>query len=60
MLHELDGSVLDAAAKNTRFLRYYDAVMGRFDAEMNAYGSWFNSRIADPTKTEPKAKAKKR
>ncbi len=48
MLHELDGSVLDAAAKDTRFLRRYDAVMARFDAEMNAYGSWFYSRIADP------------
>ena len=48
MLHELDGSVLDAAAKDTRFLRHYDAVMARFDAEMNVYGSWFYSRIADP------------
>jgi starch phosphorylase len=48
MLHELDGSVLHAAAQDTHFLRYYDAVMGRFDAEMNAYGSWFDSRIADP------------
>ena len=48
MLHELDDSVLDAAAHDTRFLKHYDAVMGRFDAEMNAYGSWFNSRIGDP------------
>ena len=47
MLHELDDPALDAAAHDTRFLKHYDAVMGRFDAEMNAYGSWFDSRIAD-------------
>lgn len=48
LLHEMDRAVLDAAAKDTRFLRRYDAVMARFDAEMNAYGSWFYSRVADP------------
>lgn len=48
LLHELDRAVLDHAAKDTRFLRRYDAVMARFDAEMNAYGSWFYSRVADP------------
>jgi starch phosphorylase len=47
MLHELDDSVLYAACKDSRFLRRYDAVMARFDAEMNAYGSWFYSKIAD-------------
>lgn len=48
LLHEMDRAVLDAAAKDTRFLRRYDAVMARFDSEMNAYGSWFYSRVADP------------
>jgi starch phosphorylase len=48
LLHEMDRSVLDAAAKDSRFLRRYDAVMARFDAEMNAYGSWFYSKVADP------------
>jgi starch phosphorylase len=36
MLHELDNSVLVDASKDSRFLRRYDAVMARFDAEMNA------------------------
>ncbi len=48
LLHSLDRSVLDRAAKNSRFLRRYDAIMARFDAEMNAYGSWFYSKVADP------------
>jgi starch phosphorylase len=48
LLHELDRSVLDMAAKDSRFLRRYDAVMARFDAEMDAYGSWFYSKVADP------------
>lgn len=48
LLHEIDKSVLDAAARDSRFLRRYDAVMARFDAEMNAYGSWFYSKVADP------------
>jgi starch phosphorylase len=48
MLHELDKSVLDDASKDSRFLRRYDAVMARFDSEMDAYGSWFYSKIADP------------
>jgi starch phosphorylase len=47
LLHETDRSVLDLAAKDSRFLRRYDAVMARFDSEMNAYGSWFYSRVAD-------------
>lgn len=48
LLHQIDKSVLDAAAMDPRFLRRYDAVMARFDAEMNAYGSWFYSRVTDP------------
>lgn len=47
-LSEMDGSVLDAAAKDSRFLRRYDAVMARFDADVNAYQSWFYSKIRDP------------
>jgi starch phosphorylase len=48
LLRELEGSVLEAAAKDSRFLRHYDAVMARFDAEMDTYSSWFYSRVADP------------
>ncbi len=40
--------MLDAAAKDSRFLRRYDAVMARFDAEVNAYQSWFNSKVPNP------------
>jgi starch phosphorylase len=47
-LHDLDREVLDAAARDPRFLRRYDAVMARFDAEMNPYGGWFRSKISDP------------
>jgi starch phosphorylase len=50
LLHDIDRSVLDAAAHDSRFLRRYDAVMARFDSEMNSYGSWFYSKIADPEK----------
>lgn len=48
LLHEIDRSAFDAASKDSRFLRRYDAVIARFDAEMNAYGSWFYSKVADP------------
>ncbi len=48
LLHDIDRSILDDAAKDSRFLRHYDAVITRFDSEMNAYGSWFYSKIADP------------
>lgn len=50
LLHDLDASVLEAASRDPRFLRRFDAVMARFDAEMNAYGSWFYSKVADPGK----------
>jgi len=48
LLSELDRSMLDAAAKDSRFLRRYDAVMARFDSEVNAYQSWFNSKVPNP------------
>jgi len=48
LLSEMDRSVLDNAAKDSRFLRRYDAVMARFDAEVNAYESWFYSKVHDP------------
>ncbi|MGA9097504.1 MAG: alpha-glucan family phosphorylase [Methanotrichaceae archaeon] len=48
LLHDIDRSILDSAVKDSRFLRHYDAVIARFDSEMNAYGSWFYSKIADP------------
>ncbi|MCX6676959.1 MAG: alpha-glucan family phosphorylase [Methanothrix sp.] len=45
LLSETDRSALDAAAGDPRFLRRYDAVMARFDSGVNAYQSWFNSKI---------------
>lgn len=48
LLSEMDRSVLDGAAKDSRFLRRYDAIMARFDAEVNAYESWFYSKVHDP------------
>jgi len=48
LLAEMDRSMLEAAARDSRFLRRYDAVMARFDAEVNAYQSWFNSRVTNP------------
>ena len=45
LLFEIDCQILDGATRNPRFLRRYDAVMTRFDSEMNAYQSWFNSKI---------------
>ena len=50
LLQDLEGSVLEAAARDSRFLRRYDAVMARFDSEMDPYGSWFHSKIADPSR----------
>ena len=40
--------MLDVAAKDARFLRRYDAVLARFDADVKDYRSWFYSKIADP------------
>jgi starch phosphorylase len=48
LLSEIKSQVLDDAAGNPRFLRRYDAVMTRFDSEMSAYQSWFNSKIENP------------
>ncbi|MDD1759840.1 MAG: alpha-glucan family phosphorylase [Methanothrix sp.] len=48
LLSELDPPSLDAAARDSRFLRRYDAVMTRFDAEVKAYQSWFYSKVPDP------------
>jgi starch phosphorylase len=45
LLSETDRSVFDAAARDPRFLRRYDAVLARFDSEVNSYQSWFNSKI---------------
>jgi len=46
LLCELEGSVLDSASKDPRFLRRYDSIMVRFDTEMRARGNWFNSEVA--------------
>ncbi len=47
LLAEADRSILDFAAKNPRFLRHYDAVMARFDSDVGAYDSWFDSKISN-------------
>ncbi|NOZ25924.1 MAG: glycosyltransferase family 1 protein [Nitrospirae bacterium] len=48
MLHDLESDVLDAASKDPRFLRHYDAVMARFRTEMKTSSGWFHSNITDP------------
>jgi glycogen phosphorylase len=47
LLREMDRNILEAAANDSRFLRRYDAVMARFDADTNAYQSWFYSRVSN-------------
>ncbi len=48
MLHDLDVGVLDAASRDPRFLRHYDAVMARFRTEVKTASGWFHSNITDP------------
>jgi len=48
LLSETERSLLDRASKDSRFLRRYDAVMARFDSEVNSYQSWFFSKVPDP------------
>jgi len=50
MLHYLDKSILDAASKDAKFLRHYDAVMSRFRAEMQIGCNWFYNNVSDPGK----------
>ncbi len=50
MMHELDDGVLKLASLDPRFLRYYDAVMARFDGDMDPTSGWFCSSVADPRK----------
>lgn len=51
LLSEIDGHLLDEAAASPRFLRRYDAVMTRFDSEVNSYQSWFNSKIENSNRS---------
>jgi starch phosphorylase len=50
MMHELDEGVLKLASLDPRFLRYYDAVMARFDGDMDPTSGWFCSSVGDPQK----------
>jgi len=50
MMHELDDGVLKLASLDPRFLRYYDAVMARFDGDMDPRSGWFCNNVADPQK----------
>ncbi len=48
MLNNLGKEILDAAARDQKFLRYYDAVMARFKEEMITGVGWFHDNIAAP------------
>jgi starch phosphorylase len=48
MMHELDDGVLKLASLDPRFLRYYDAVMARFEGDMDPTSGWFCNSVADP------------
>lgn len=50
MMHELDDGVFELASLDPRFLRHYDAVMARFDGDMDPSGGWFCTSVADPRK----------
>jgi len=47
LLAGAERSLLDSAAADPRFLRHYDAVMARFDADVGGYDSWFASKISN-------------
>ncbi len=48
MLRQLDRATLEAAAKDSHFLRHYDAVTAGFEDEMSESSSWFCANVADP------------
>ncbi len=48
MLRELPGSVLEAAARDPRYLPHYDAVLARFQREISSSGGWFSENVDDP------------
>lgn len=48
MLQELDEGVLKLASMDPRFLRYYDAVMAKFERGMDPASGWFKTNVADP------------
>jgi len=45
MLNDLDGTVLQTAAADPKFLRHYDAVMARFKTEVAEGSSWCLTNI---------------
>ncbi len=47
MLRDLEGEILESAAKDPKFLRHYDAVLSRFKTELNPARSWFVSTLGD-------------
>lgn len=48
MLHQIDQATLESAAKDSHFLRHYDAVMAGFEDEMSTSSGWFCANVADP------------
>jgi starch phosphorylase len=48
MLHQMEKETLEAASKDPRFLRHYDAVMARFESEMDVSSGWYCAKVPDP------------
>ncbi|MEJ2367581.1 MAG: alpha-glucan family phosphorylase [Acidobacteriota bacterium] len=48
MMANLDRGILDRASSDPAFLKRYDAVMARFEAETGQGPNWFESRLGQP------------
>jgi starch phosphorylase len=48
MLKELPAEILDSAAHDPEYLRYYDPVITRFREEMTSKICWFRENVSDP------------
>ena len=46
MLHNLNEEILDAAAKDPKFMRHYNAVVAKFKSDMKTAIGWFYDNIA--------------
>jgi starch phosphorylase len=48
MLNFAGSEAFRTAVDDPRFLRHYDSVIAKFEAEMNTYTGWFCDNVADP------------
>jgi len=48
MLRELPQEVFESSIKNSEYLQTYDAVLSRFQEEIQTKGGWFSENITDP------------